>query len=415
MSLGFAGSPRPSMLAPISRSGVASRRIGRRVSEASPSSVVSNGCPASSPVSRRMVVPELPQSSACAAACRPRKPTPTTRACAPAASTSMLTPSAASARAVDRLSPPRPSPVIATGPSESAPKSSARCEIDLSPGTVHRPRSGPERRARSSIAAHRWPGTMKTTSRSDYHERTARSERPPSLSCVAGARGSSRARTRAWSPGPRAALSGSVSRARRLRPCGTTVTSRRNADSPNTASARRARRSRTVTSRLCAMSAASPGVASRPNSSSCSGPPRSRRAPARSSPAGSSTSLGDALAHRLGHQRRRQHRGRVVAARQQLAPQLADAAAAHVGREAPGAVDGGAHRRRLAADQRARREQRDRLVAPLPDPAAAPARRRPVAERASEPRLVEAPARDGQRRRVAGGFVHARRPRGRRR
>src|SRR5581483_11197651 len=59
----------------------------------------------------------------------------------------MSTPSACSARAVDTLSPPRPSPSMLTSPSPSAPNSSARCEIDLSPGTRQAPRSGPERRA----------------------------------------------------------------------------------------------------------------------------------------------------------------------------------------------------------------------------------------------------------------------------
>ena len=69
--------------------------MGRRVSEASPSSVVSNGRPASRPVSMRIVVPEFPQSSARAAARRPAKPTPRTSASVPARR--MPTPSASSA------------------------------------------------------------------------------------------------------------------------------------------------------------------------------------------------------------------------------------------------------------------------------------------------------------------------------
>ena len=79
--------------------------------------------------------------------CRPAKPTPWTRASSPASVIS--TPSARSAAAVDRLSPPRPSPRASTAPSASAPNSSARCEIDLSPGTRQCPRSGPERRTLS--------------------------------------------------------------------------------------------------------------------------------------------------------------------------------------------------------------------------------------------------------------------------
>ena len=51
-----------SMLAPIWPSGSVMRPIGRDDSEASPKSSVANGCPASRPASRRMPVPELPQS-----------------------------------------------------------------------------------------------------------------------------------------------------------------------------------------------------------------------------------------------------------------------------------------------------------------------------------------------------------------
>src|SRR4051795_1034506 len=65
----------------------------------------------------------------------------------------MPTPSASRARAVERLSPPSPRPWISTMPSQSAPKSNARWETDLSPGTRHVPASGPERRARSTGSA----------------------------------------------------------------------------------------------------------------------------------------------------------------------------------------------------------------------------------------------------------------------
>ncbi len=49
--------------APMARSGSTTRAIGRRRSDASPSSVASQSLPASTPARRRMVVPELPQSS----------------------------------------------------------------------------------------------------------------------------------------------------------------------------------------------------------------------------------------------------------------------------------------------------------------------------------------------------------------
>ncbi len=52
-----------SIRAPIRSSGSITRRIGRRDSEASPTKVVENGVPASTPDRSRIVVPELPQSS----------------------------------------------------------------------------------------------------------------------------------------------------------------------------------------------------------------------------------------------------------------------------------------------------------------------------------------------------------------
>ncbi|MCY1553034.1 hypothetical protein D9M68_894760 [compost metagenome] len=50
-----------SITAPISRSGLATRFIGRLDKDASPVRVLSNVCPASKPASRRMEVPELPR------------------------------------------------------------------------------------------------------------------------------------------------------------------------------------------------------------------------------------------------------------------------------------------------------------------------------------------------------------------
>src|SRR6266545_428170 len=148
MSPGLRASLRPSMLAPIWRSGSATRRIGRLVNDASPKSSVSNRRPAQRPMSKRMEVPELPQSSGWAAARRPSKPTPWTIASRP--TNRMSTPRPRSAVAVERLSPPRPRPDASTVPPASAPNSNARCEIDLSPGTVQVPCSGPERRTRST-------------------------------------------------------------------------------------------------------------------------------------------------------------------------------------------------------------------------------------------------------------------------
>ncbi len=51
------------MLAPMSRSGAATRSMGRFCSEESPVSTEVNFCPASRPMDRRMAVPALPMSS----------------------------------------------------------------------------------------------------------------------------------------------------------------------------------------------------------------------------------------------------------------------------------------------------------------------------------------------------------------
>ena len=51
------------MVAPIPVSGSMTRRIGRRLSEASPVMTVRNGCAAARPASSRIVVPELAAST----------------------------------------------------------------------------------------------------------------------------------------------------------------------------------------------------------------------------------------------------------------------------------------------------------------------------------------------------------------
>ena len=148
-------------VAPSSRSGAATRSIGLRESDASPMSVAGTPAPARTPVKSRMVVPEFPQSSDLAGGRRPRKPTPKTMASSGPMSGSCSgkgkepagregtgcalhgvpsprnkgTPSCARHRAVDRTSPPGARPAIRLSPSASEAKSSARCEMLLSPGT----------------------------------------------------------------------------------------------------------------------------------------------------------------------------------------------------------------------------------------------------------------------------------------
>ena len=133
--------------APIRARGSTTLSIGRRLREASPPSSLSNGWAASRPASRRIVVPELPQSSGRAAARRPFMPEPRTR---PA---SISTPSARRQAAVDATSAPADRPRTWLSPSAIAPSINARCEIDLSPGS----RSSPSRRRARRTVAITWP------------------------------------------------------------------------------------------------------------------------------------------------------------------------------------------------------------------------------------------------------------------
>ena len=126
------------MRAPMSLSGAATRSIGRWRSEASPVSSLSNGCPASSPISSRIPVPELPRSRTLVGARSPRAPAPSIRT-KPSGLRSMATPMASRAPWVARQSSLARKPCTTVVPSAIAPSISARCEMDLSPATVIRP------------------------------------------------------------------------------------------------------------------------------------------------------------------------------------------------------------------------------------------------------------------------------------
>src|SRR5579884_2145612 len=117
------------------RSGSAIRSIGRADSDSSPASVNSPSWKHKRPGTSRASVPALPQSSA--ALRRPRRPTPPTVRRSPSSSTSA--PRARTASSVEVVSPERPNPRTSVSPSQTAPISSARCEIDLSPGTARWP------------------------------------------------------------------------------------------------------------------------------------------------------------------------------------------------------------------------------------------------------------------------------------
>ena len=162
------------MIAPRRRSGAATRAIGLREREASPTRTLRNGCAASTPERIRIVVPELPQSIGTVGAVRPWSPTPWTRS-VPAPSSSTRTPIARIASRVETLSPPYENPRISLVPVASDASKSARCAMLLSLGTGTLPRrgalcgrtrkstrdtfsarpAGPERRAGSSKRAAR--------------------------------------------------------------------------------------------------------------------------------------------------------------------------------------------------------------------------------------------------------------------
>ena len=100
------------------------------------------GLVAMQPMISRTPVPELPQSITSAGSAKPPTPTPSTVQ-APGPVRVTVAPKACIALAVSSTSCPSSSPVISVRPTDSAPRISARCEIDLSPGTAATPESGP--------------------------------------------------------------------------------------------------------------------------------------------------------------------------------------------------------------------------------------------------------------------------------
>src|SRR3990167_10877560 len=121
--------------APICTKGRLTRSIGRLRKLLSPSSSLSKFCPARRPANKRMHVPEFPQSIILAGFFKPYLPTPctTTRS---ETGPSINTPIDCNAFNVDKQSAASKKPLMVVVPVAIAPNRSARCEIDLSPGTV---------------------------------------------------------------------------------------------------------------------------------------------------------------------------------------------------------------------------------------------------------------------------------------
>ncbi len=93
--------------------------------------------PAISPIIRRVPVPELPKSSSPSGSAKPPTPRPSTSQ-VPAVFR-IGHPSACSALAVFSTSSASSSPVMVVRRVAIAPNIRARCEMDLSPGTLIRP------------------------------------------------------------------------------------------------------------------------------------------------------------------------------------------------------------------------------------------------------------------------------------
>ena len=137
MSGGSVPSARPSSCAPMARNGATTRPIGRRASESSPVSTLKKGRPARRPLSRRMVVPELPQSTTPVGSVNAATPCPETVTADP--EMLLRTPSRVRAPRVRNTSSPPARPATRDRPSAMAANSSARCDMPLSPGTRNRP------------------------------------------------------------------------------------------------------------------------------------------------------------------------------------------------------------------------------------------------------------------------------------
>ena len=117
--------------------------IGRERKESSPVNTALTGVVETAPMASRTPVPELPKSSTFDGSANPPVPNPwTVHSPSPERSTSA--PRSRMAAPVRMTSPPSRSPEIRVAPTESAPRISERCEIDLSPGTKHSPTNGPD-------------------------------------------------------------------------------------------------------------------------------------------------------------------------------------------------------------------------------------------------------------------------------
>jgi hypothetical protein len=155
--------PWPTTDEPMRLNGWATRSIGRRESDASPTSAWPPGTALTTPASNRMVVPELPQSRARSLAWRPSAG-PTTMVASP--SSIWVAPSWTMMRPVEATSRPGESPAMVLSPLARALNISARCEALLSPGTLRQPRRvGAGTTRVTSLTAREPPGSRGRSTR----------------------------------------------------------------------------------------------------------------------------------------------------------------------------------------------------------------------------------------------------------
>jgi hypothetical protein len=147
-------SVRPSIFAPILCRGIATLSIGRFCNDESPVNQLSKACAAKMPIKSRIVVPELPQSSGSSLCFKLAPPTPCTMIDG-VPMPSICTPNCCKQRAVLRTSSATRQFSTLVSPVAIAPSKSARCEMDLSPGTEKAPRSFAFPRTINFISHHR--------------------------------------------------------------------------------------------------------------------------------------------------------------------------------------------------------------------------------------------------------------------
>ena len=149
------------MRAPMRRRGSVTRPMGLRAIDWSPASTARPSTPVAQPASKRMAVPELPTSTSDSGSVSRSGPPSTIRD--PSESRLIPAPNWPIARRVQRTSSPLDSPDNRDRPTARAASSRARCDTDLSPGTLMRPFRPPTHGSATKVVTDRAAGTSSGT------------------------------------------------------------------------------------------------------------------------------------------------------------------------------------------------------------------------------------------------------------